>query len=462
MFCLNTVFAEEIVPTVVINNGYCKDEKPYKFYQLMFYSTTKEKYTVVEKWKDFFQNDSIGKNFITIDNNSYVTSINESADLEAIANAAIAYANEKGFNPSYDSIEDGNCENKTVNVDMPEGYYAMESPKGNLATLLNVNPTIEIEEKNVYPDVKIYSKDNETLTKHMDAKIGDTINYVIKAHLSQGVNEKLYIEVFPDKGIDIDVSSITVSNNCTSDDYTIVSEDFVNSNAVFGIDFDKDFLKSVDDNDTIITISFSGKFTEPDYISSSEVIVKNSINYIYNETIGSFDSSKLYTWFFDIDSYYLNDKENPIDLPNVHYILSKTSDGKNLIPLVKLSDGLYRVATEDDSNTTTDIFNPDVDGRLIRVSGLDKGTYYIIPTEIPYGFSKENISPIEIKIEPEYVEALEQLKLKRVKIQIEYTNDKFTLPSTGGPGSTLLIIAGLALFITSLSMIITKLRIKND
>lgn len=463
LFGMCSLFAEELTPTITINNALCYDD-PYNLYTV-FNIDMYERYKINYKWVDFFETGA-GKDFVTLDENGFITSKNDEVDLEHIAQEALEYVKTNSIDAYIDTNESdsANCLGETAKFEVPSGYYLLESPKGKLATFVDVNPEVTINEKNIYPVVDLLVNDGKKLSNNMDITLGDRINYVINVELSKGINDYLYIEDVPDTGIRVDTSSIEVEG-CDEEDYQILLDNFQNSKAAFAIKFNKDFLNSVDDDDTKVQILFSADSTNLMEVKAIGIPVRNHVEYVFYES-GSknFDSANVYIWRFNIYSRFYTEDEKRQDLPNVHYHVSKSNDGSNPISFVDTGDKYYRVATSDDSveDKTTDLFNPSDDNPVIQLSGLDSGKYYVFIDEIPYGYSKITNPPVEVEVKYTYDESDDSFVFSTPKVYVDYLLSAFNLPSTGGSGTTILITIGLVTFILSLSIIITKLRIKNN
>lgn len=458
IFGFTQAFAEEN-PTLTINDALCREDVSYKIYR-MFLINTQDRYIADYDWLDFFRTGA-GKDYITIDELGYIESINETADLESIAAAALEYIKDKGKTPTYSSVEAGDCYGRTYELHAEPGYYLIESPKGKMSIIADVNPTIEINEKNIYPDVKSLFETSNGLNKNISVELGKEVNFVIEATLSKGINDRLYIEDIPDTGIYIDLDTITVTG-CESTDYEIKTEDLLDDKALFGIDFKSDFLKSIDDDTTKVLIKFKGKLTKTADLNQGSFGNPNFVEYYYtsNNEVPAGSIGRIYTWHFTIQTL-TGEKGNTKGVPNVHYTISKNFDGSNPMKLVKLSEGQYRIATTEDTETTTDIVNTTYDGDQVIIYGLGEESYFISQTEVPLGFVRYTpITTINIYAEEDSWDGTLRVNVKSKEFYIQY--EKFTLPSTGSRSQLIMITFGCLLLTLSLCSIIYKLRIKNN
>ena len=161
------------------------------------------------------------------------------------------------------------------------------------------------------------------------------------------------------------------------------------------------------------------------------------------------------------------------------------SDG-NTLSFVKIVDGVYRLATSttgDDGSvtyeegaTTTLVVGPEdsdteTDGFTSRkgvlvVYGLDVGTYSLTETAAPAGYAKLG-SSIKVTIADDDVDGCPTLSGKYtdteeasdgyVKFSVKNSNaSAFSLPSTGGPGTLILTIAGIVLIAAAIALCVSR------
>lgn len=116
-----------------------------------------------------------------------------------------------------------------------------------------------------------------------------------------------------------------------------------------------------------------------------------------------------------------------------------SQNGKK-ISFVKLSDGVYKKAESNEKGVTTlDVGSTGNQKGLLKIQGLAAGTYTLTETEAPEGYNKLT-SDVSIKIEAEKEDTDDGYT------ELEITNSKdFTLPSTGGMGTTLFTVSGILL-----------------
>lgn len=178
------------------------------------------------------------------------------------------------------------------------------------------------------------------------------------------------------------------------------------------------------------------------------------------------DVVEVHTFDFTIFKYAkegVDETETPLDGAQFELYTDETCE--NQIELVKLDDNTWRVATADDeaADLTNTITTPST-GK-VQIKGLASGTYYLKETVAPDGYHKLT-APITVVITPEYDETAGEL----TSYAVEYTyngetgtdtsstkndspevkvenKDGTILPDTGGMGTVIFTVAGIALIL---------------
>ena len=174
------------------------------------------------------------------------------------------------------------------------------------------------------------------------------------------------------------------------------------------------------------------------------------------------DKVEVHTFDFTIFKYAMKDEgETPLD--GAKFELYTDEACNNQINLVQVSDSTWRVATEDDSRLTNTITTPD--GGKVQIKGLASGTYYLKETVAPNGYHKLT-APIKVEIIPTYDQDTDELLSYKVdytyngetgtdtssakndspEVKVE-NKDGTILPDTGGMGTVIFTVAGIALIL---------------
>lgn len=202
-----------------------------------------------------------------------------------------------------------------------------------------------------------------------------------------------------------------------------------------------------------------------------------------DEGAGKTKEVKVYDWTFKMGINKVDENGNA--LTGAKFVLSKNGALKvsdlncnaegvptntaDLIALVKVSDGVYRVATGTDAAETI-VYNIDAGNAVIK--GLDDSiTYYLYETKAPEGYNLLK-SPVEFKISAEY-EANGDLKTGSPTVTVGagepsatlstdvVNNSGSTLPETGGIGTTIFYIAGALLVVAAGIILVTRKRMSS-
>lgn len=155
-------------------------------------------------------------------------------------------------------------------------------------------------------------------------------------------------------------------------------------------------------------------------------------------------------------------------LANVKFKLStsSTADLNNNTDFIKFvkdaTTDVYRKALDTDAAYNTELVSNNL-GK-ITLQGLAAGTYYLYETETVKGYNKLT-KPVQIEIKSdgkiEYANKGETLQAVGSDGLVKVENKTGTLlPSTGGVGTTMMYIVGVALLIGSGVLLITKKNAK--
>ena len=200
-----------------------------------------------------------------------------------------------------------------------------------------------------------------------------------------------------------------------------------------------------------------------------------------NDGKGETPKKTVYDWTFKMVVNKLDGNDKP--LTGAKFVLSKESTLQvtcndqgiptvttDLIGMVKVSDGVYRIAVTGDANVVHVI-----DAGSAVIKGLDDATdYYLYETKAPAGYNllKE---PVKFRISAKYSEDGSALAANYPTVTVNngdpsttlsadiVNNSGSTLPSTGGIGTTIFYVVGSVLVIGAAVVLITRKRMgKSD
>ena len=162
------------------------------------------------------------------------------------------------------------------------------------------------------------------------------------------------------------------------------------------------------------------------------------------------DETKTYT--FKVDVVKTDDKNKVLD--GVQFKLYDAKTGGNEIALVKVSDGVYRLAKDGETGVE---YITTVNGQL-EIKGFDANTnYYLEETKAPDGYHKL-AERVEIPVKDANLEASVSNGIyQNGGVQVANEPGK-ALPSTGGMGTALFYIGGGVLVVGAAALFVLKKR----
>lgn len=400
----------------------------------------------------------------TLGENDYF-SVNSQGNVSAKENIDVSSEAFKTWAASFGSqVATATAENnKIVFTGLTYGYYYVQSSLGGTITVDSTTPNATLKDKNetkpIIPDDmdgggKTIIVNGQTVTES-SVKIGETVTYQIKFeatnHVTEGTGDNVtsklitqYTVVDTPTNVAIDEDSVAVTVAGT----TINSPSYTKS-------FDADGVMTLTlpwaDNDTSI------------YASPSEVVIT------YNATVTKEAQDGKANNKASI-KYTTEDGENPIDpdepeyptlitthsftltkmdgsdnqLTGATFKLYDAETGGNEIKVVKVGDGVYRVAEDGEAGV-------DIEAGTAVVKGLKADTtYYLEETKAPNGYN--------ILTERK---AVTVTKDDAAKVTVE-NHSGAELPSTGSYGTTIFYVVGSVLILGVLIYVIASRRVKKD
>ena len=192
----------------------------------------------------------------------------------------------------------------------------------------------------------------------------------------------------------------------------------------------------------------------------------NSVNLEYSnnpnaEGTGKTEDKIVYAFTFGITNKKVIDSVDGEALPNAGFKLYTDEDCTKEYKLVK-DDTLdaYRPAKADETAVE---MKSATDGTF-PIKGLDAGTYYLKETTTPKGYTTAAVKTIKI----DATHSINGSGNPQVTLSSDSTLDNkivdkkgSTLPSTGGMGTVLLYVAGIAVFVLAGATLVMALRRRN-
>lgn len=359
-----------------------------------------------------------------------------------------------------------------VFADLPYGYYVISTTQGEQAvsvTPLKANTTIYDKNSSEPHGLvkKVEGKENEAA----DVNIGDTVTYTVSFVTSnysgsgedaQKITKYTITDTLPAFLSDVKVTSIKVGDTSilTTDDEVPQFDKDKKEIVLEWVDADGNSKYA---NGATVTITYTAVINEKIELKKANT---NSVTVTWNNETGSLTDEDPGVYTGALAILKVNE-------------LGKSLDGaKFKLMTIKVTgaDGTYQYAAADAQGATDTVTTKD--GKLV-IRGIKPGTKVsILEVEAPEGYNKaEGATEITVTREP----AGEQtFYLKNGDTDgtatdndasVTYTgygnaaaivNKKgTTLPSTGGMGTTMFYVLGIAMVMSAVVLLITKKRMNS-
>ena len=313
----------------------------------------------------------------------------DAANVAAFAKAALAHAEEANINPVATKTADGTTV-KFENLNL--GYYLIDTTLGTLCSLDTTEPDATMNEKNEVPsqEKEVQEDSDGSWGSENTAEIGDTVNYRTTINAKPGAKKYILHDVMSE-GLTLNPESITVAEpagvtkgqDASNGDYHVVTTG-LSDGCTFEVVFHQSYLDTITAN-TDIVVTYSAVVNENAQVSPSDN--PNETKLEYGEASNPEDKftppSETKTYTFKVDVVKTDDKNKVLD--DAQFKLYDAKTGGNEIALVKVSDGVYRLAKDGETGVE---YITTVNGEL-EIKGFDANTnYYLEETKAPDGYNK--------------------------------------------------------------------------
>ncbi len=440
-----------------ITIGNALEGETYSIYKVLDFtpvegSETNGRYSVVEAWKAFVA----GEGAAYLKENTDIGTIEwvgEETELRKaeFAKLVVAYAKANGI--AAVASKTAGAEGGVEFTGLDLGYYAVDTSLGALCALTTTTPNATVNEKNTGGTVtkEVQENSDSSWGETNDANIGDTVNF--KATITAGKGTVNYVmHDTMSAGLTFNKASVVVKNGDTTlvlgDDYTILDNCGVEGcDCTFAIDLTDAFEKDFEENETVV-VEYSAVLNE-----NAEIAGEGNPNEVYL-TYGDAqkttkDTTVTYTFQFQL----VKTVADGTVLPGATFLLYDAETDGNLIEVVKVSDGIYRVAKEGETGV-------EIEAGYVTIQGLDSDTYYLEETKAPDGYNK--------------LTTRQSVTINAANNDAKVTNNKYEnggiqvinktgslLPETGGIGTTIFYIVGIVLMLGAGIILISKKRMAS-
>ena len=392
-------------------------------------------YKADDNWKVWLETQT---QYVSIDDQGYVTWV-DGADAAAFAKAALKHAEENSITPDDTKTADSATVSFTgLNL----GYYLIDTTLGTLCSLDTTTPDVVMNEKNEQPSVtkEVKEDSDNSWGDENTAEIGQPVEFQTTISAKSGAESYVLHDVMS-AGLTLDPDSIQAvglskGQNAESGDYHVVTTG-LSDGCTFEVVFHQSYLDTIAEN-TDVVVTYSAVLNENAEISTSVNTNKTQLKYGEDSKFETtWDETKTYT--FKVDVVKTDGDKKVLD--GAQFKLYNAKTGGSEISLVEVSNGVYRLAKNDETGVE---YITTVNGEL-EIQGLDANTnYYLEETKAPDGYNKlterAEIAVKEANLEATVSEGIYQSGGVHVE---NHTGQE--LPTTGGMGTTALYVVGGAL-----------------
>lgn len=458
-FAWNNVDGPNGNGSITINNA--EVDHTYKAYQVLeleSYNETANAYTYKaanSQWETWLKGQT---SYVSVDAQGYVTWVaaDDDATVAAFAKAALAYAEANKIAPTATQT----ATSSTVTFsNLNLGYYLVDTTLGTLCSLNTTTPDVEMLEKNVEPPVEKEVKEDSTGNwgEENTAEIGQTVEFQTTIGAKPGAESYVLHDVMS-AGLTLDPDSIEASGlnkgqDAESGDYHVVTTG-LSDGCTFEVVFHQSYLDTIT-TDTDIVVTYDAVVNENAVIAGDGNSNKTQLKFGEDSNYEStWDETKTYT--FKVDVVKTDSEKKVLDGAQFKLYDAKT-DG-NEIALVKVSDGVYRLAKDGETGVE---YITTVNGEL-EIKGFDANTtYYLEETKAPDGYNKL-AERVEIPVKEANLEAsVSNGVYQSGGVHVENKAGSL-LPTTGGMGTTIFYVAGGAIVVAAAATLVYRKRMENN
>lgn len=398
-------------------------------------------YEALPEWESFIS--GVGATYLEVKDGTIVAK--KGIDNAELAKAALAYAQDEANGVTAVSSKVAGKE-ALVFEDLEYGYYLVDSSLGALCALTTVKDNQEITEKNDVPELDKQVKEDSTGNwgEWNDADIGQEVEYKATITVGKGVSNYIMHDKM-DAGLTyVGVTSVTVNGtDIGSSNYTVNTD--TTDGCTFEVSFGDDYIATLEQG-TEIVVEYKAKLNE-----NAKIYEEGNVNDAWleygdnNETVH--DKTTTYAYEFKLIKI---DSETKEELLGAEFELYKDAACAEKIPVVKVTDGVYRVATDGEGDDVIEAGN-------VVIKGLDADKYYLKETKAPSGYNvlkdaKEITVNRHSDTVDEYIVA---------EITVENSTGSL-LPETGGMGTTMFYVLGSLLVVGAAILLVTKKRMAYE
>lgn len=390
---------------------------------------------------------------------------------------------------------------------LSDGYYLIQDKAGTLDEkndaytsfiLKIIGADVRVEPKSTQPtvDKKIQDEPDDAEAgategwgNTADHDINESFQFKLDANIPAEANladYKTYKVKFNDtmsKGVTFEsIESVKVNGNngTAAKTWTLANTDYAATTPAAAEDGTQSWSLTIDDviakcEDIKIAQGFTVEVIYKAHLNEKATVNgandtttdnKNSVNLEYSnnpnaEGTGKTEDKTVYAFTFGITNKKVIDSVDGDALAGAGFKLYTDEGCTQEYKLVKDNTlGAYRPAKADETAVE---MKSATDGTF-PIKGLDAGTYYLKETTTPKGYTTAAVKTIKIGA----THSINESGNPQVTLSSDSTFDNkivdkkgSTLPSTGGMGTVLLYVAGIAVFVLAGATLVMALRRRN-
>ena len=465
---INVAFADNSGSIVINGTTEGKTYEIYKIFDLT-YSGSKVAYTIDEDWVNFFNEGDGAQYIVTTDTGN----LNQIAVGDATKYINITDDNIAEFTKHalvYATTLTGSDGNKTSDSsssvtfnDLELGYYlvypqgATDITTGNstICSITSTMPNAEVNIKATYPSI-IKTVDDQ------NAEVGQLVTFTITGQVPDTTGYETYSYIVNDTmsaGLELD-SSVADFNVTFGE--SVIDVNPIYENNGFTLTFDMTKCQEYVGN--VITITYKVRVTE-DAVNNDTT--KNSATLTYSNNPKDLTSTtttppvEIPVYTSEVNVIKVDGTDETVKLAGASFVI-KNAEGlyyqalnadKEIITNLTTTEGVVDVNWVENEEEATLLVTDEIG--IITFKGIENGTYYLVEVEAPVGYNKLT-SPVTIKVGYTDEEGTNLGNVAVSHIETVQNNSGISLPTTGGIGTTIFIIAGSLLMLVSIVLLITS------
>lgn len=384
---------------------------------------------------------------------------------------------------------------------LSDGYYLIQDKAGTLNEkndaytsfiLKIIGADVTVAPKSTQPTVDKKIQDETGATEGWgntaDHDINESFQFKLDATIPAEANladYKTYEVKFNDtmsKGVTFEsIASVKVNGNngTVAKTWTLANTDYTATTPAAAEDGTQSWSLTIDDviakcegikiaRGFTVEVIYNAHLNEKATINNASGTTdnKNSVNLEYSnnpnaEGTGKTEDKTVYAFTFGITNKKVIDSVDGDALAGAGFKLYTDEGCTQEYKLVKDDTlGAYRPAKADETAVE---MRSATDGTF-PIKGLDAGTYYLKETTTPKGYTTAAVKTIKI----DATHSINESGNPQVTLSSDSTLDNkivdkkgSTLPSTGGMGTVLLYVAGIAVFVLAGATLVMALRRRN-